>query len=710
MQIPRNSSKLLALVLIGLSLTGVGCKREPQIQPPTAKVVPKTLEKFGQARTDNYYWLRERENPEVHKYLEAENQYTAAMMAPTEKLQQKLFDEFKTRIKQTDTSVPYKKDGYFYYSRMEEGKEYPIYCRKKGALEAPEEVILDVNKIAAGHRYCAVQPPEVSLDGNLMAYAVDTVGRRLFTIYFKELRTGEQLKDEIANVTANLAWANDSRTFFYTKQHPTTLRFHRVYRHVLRTDPAEDKLVYEEKDETFDCFVFKTKSKKYLMIASTQTLSSEYRYLDANQPRGAWKVFLPRQRDHEYHVDHFKDHFYIRTNLNAKNFRLMEAPVERTDVKNWRELIPNRQQVLLEGFEIFRHHLAAIERKDGLLQLRIMPWSGKGEHYLEFGEPAYMAYPENNYDFDTPVVRYFYSSLTTPTSVYDYNMVTREKKLMKREEVLGGFDPANYMVERLHATAQDGAQVPISLVYRKGFHKDGHNPLFLYGYGSYGASMDAAFNPYIVSLLDRGFIYAIAHVRGGQELGRQWYEDGKLLKKKNTFTDFITCVEYLVREKYAGPRRFFAQGGSAGGLLIGATINMRPDLFQGVIADVPWVDVLTSMLDESIPLTTSEYDEWGNPNDKAYYDYILSYSPYDQVKAQNYPNLLVTTSFQDSQVQYWEPAKWVAKLRAKKTDRNRLMLKTEMEASHGGVSGRYKQYKETAFKYAFFLDLSGIKQ
>jgi oligopeptidase B len=710
MKFPRNSSKLLVVVLLGLPLACSGCKREPQIEPPAAKAIPKTLEKFGQVRTDNYYWLRERENPEVRKYLEAENQYTTSVMAPTVKLQEKLFDEFKARIKQTDMSVPYKKDGYFYYSRTEEGKEYPIYCRKKGALDAAEEILLDVNKIATGHKYCSTRPPEVSSNANLMAYAVDTVGRRFYTITIQDLRTGEQLKDEIANVTANLAWANDNRTLFYAKQHPTTLRFYRIYRHTLGTDPTRDELVYEEKDDTFNCFVFKTKSKKYLMIASTQTLSSEYRYLDANQPGGLWKMFLPRQRDHEYSVDHYKDRFYIRTNLNAKNFRMMETPVEQTGIKNWKELIPNRQDVLLEGFEIFRDHLAVVERKDGLLQMRIMPWSGKGEHYLEFGEPAYMAYPYDNYDFNTPVVRYFYTSLTTPASVYDYNMETREKKLLKREEILGGFDTAHYQAERLHAKAQDGAQVPISLVYRKGFRKDGHNPLFLYGYGSYGASEDAAFDPYVISLLDRGFVYAIAHIRGGQELGRQWYEDGKLLKKKNTFTDFIACADHLVREKYADPRRVFAQGGSAGGLLMGAVINMRPDLFQGVIADVPWVDVLTSSLDESIPLTTSEYDEWGNPNDKKYYDYILSYSPYDQVKAQSYPNLLVTTSFQDSQVQYWEPAKWVAKLRATKRDHNRLLLKTEMEASHGGVSGRYQQYKETAFKYAFFLDLAGIKQ
>ena len=477
---------------------------------------------------------------------------------------------------------------------------------------------------------------------------------------------------------------------------------------MLGTHPDDDALVYEEKDETFTSAVFKTKSKKYIMIGSHQTLSTEFRYLDADQPGGAFHVFLPRQRDHEYSIDHFQDHFYIHTNLNAKNFRLMKTPIDRTDVKNWAEVIPHRDDVLLEGFQIFRDQLVVTERKDGLNRLRIMPWSGKGEHYIDFGEPAYMAFPGPNFDFDTPLLRYNYTSLTTPMSVYDYNMVTREKKLLKREEVLGGFDSANYQSERIHATAEDGARVPVSLVYRKGFKKDGTAPLLVYGYGSYGASMDAAFHPFLVSLLDRGFVYALAHVRGGEELGRRWYEDGKLLKKKNTFTDFIACTEHLVRQKYADPRRVFAQGGSAGGLLMGAIVNMRPDLYKGVIANVPFVDVVTTMLDDSIPLTTNEYDEWGNPNEKKYYDYILSYSPYDQVKAKAYPNLLVTTGLHDSQVQYWEPAKWVAKLRALKTDKNVVLLKTQMEAGHGGVSGRYQRYKQTAFEYAFLLDLAGM--
>jgi len=681
-----------------------------KMKPPVAKVVPKKLEAHGHVRVDNYYWLRERNNPEVLEYLEAENRYTDAMTAHTRALQERLFEEFRTRIKQTDMSVPYRRDGYYYYTRVEEGKEYPIYCRKKGSLEAPEEILVDVNQVAAGHKFCSVTPPTASSGQNLIAYGVDTVGRRFYTIYIKNVATGETLKDRIPNVTGNLAWANDNRTLFYSRQDPTTLRSYQVFRHVVGTDPAQDALVFEEKDPTFRCFVFKTKSKRYLIIGSSQTLSTEYRYLEADHPGGTFRVFLPRQRDHEYHLDHFQDHFYIRTNLKAKNFRLMKAPVDRTGLENWQEVIPHRADVLLQDVEIFRDHLVAVERKDGLTRLRVMPWSGKGEHYVEFGEPAYLARPAENYEFDTPLLRYAYSSLTTPNSVYDYNMVTRQRTLLKREEILGGFDPSHYQAERIHATAPDGVKVPISLVYRKGFRRDGTHPLLLYGYGSYGASTEPAFNPFRLSLLDRGFVYAIAHIRGGQELGRDWYEDGKLLKKKNTFTDFIACAEHLVREKYADPRRLFAQGASAGGLLMGAVINLRPDLFRGVIAGVPFVDVVTTMLDDSIPLTTNEYDEWGNPNDKKYYEYMLSYSPYDQVGAKAYPNLLVTTALYDSQVQYWEPAKWVAKLRALKRDQNLLLLKTRIEAGHGGVSGRYGRYREIAFEYAFLLDLAGIKE
>ncbi len=681
------------------------------LKPPVAKVIPHRLEKHGHVRVDNYYWLRDRDNPEVIKYLEDENAYTAAMMAHTADLQEKLFREFKARIKQTDISVPFLRDGYYYYTRTEEGRNYPIYCRKKGSLDSPEEVLLDVNAVAEGHKFCSVSPPAVSPGQDLMAYAVDTVGRRFYTIRFKNLATGEVLADVIPNVTANIAWANDNRTVFYAKQDPVTLRSHRIYRHVLGKNPAEDQLVYEEQDGTFNCFVFKTKSKRYLMIVSRQTVSTEYRFLEADQADGEFRVFLPRRRDHEYRLDHYGDHFYIITNHQAKNFRLMRTPVSRTGMENWEEIIPHRRDVLLEDIEIFKDALVVSERRNGLIQLRVRPWAGAEEHYVDFGEPAYVAAPVNNYEFDTPWLRFNYSSLTTPPSVYDYNLLTREKKLLKREEVLGGFNSGDYQSERIYARAPDGVQVPISLVYRKDrFRKDGKNPLLLFGYGSYGASMDARFDAFRISLLDRGFVYALAHVRGGEELGRQWYEDGKLLKKKNTFTDFIACAEHLLREKYADPKRIFAWGGSAGGLLIGAVITMRPDLFTGVIADVPFVDVLTTMLDDSIPLTTNEYDEWGNPNDKQYYDYILSYSPYDQTRPAHYPHMLVTTGLHDSQVQYWEPAKWVAKLRAVKKDRNRLLLKTEMQAGHGGLSARDDRYREIAFRYAFLLDLAGVKQ
>ena len=698
----------ISTVFAAFCLALLGCQSDEKVEPPMAKMIPKKLEKHGHVRTDNYYWLRDRNNPEAIAYLEAENEYTAAMTADTRGLQEKLFNEFKARIKQTDISVPYKKDDYYYYTRTEEGQQYPIYCRKKRSRQAAEQVMLDVNKVAEGHDFCSVRRPEISSGQDIMTYAVDTVGRRFYTIYFKNLTTGKLLDDVIPDVTGAMAWANDNKTLFYSKQDPTTLRSYRIYRHVRGTDPPKDELVYEETDDTFSCFVFKTKSKKYIMIASFQTLATEFRYLEADDPQGEFQIFLPRQRDHEYRVDHYRDYFYVRTNHEAKNFQLMKAPVAKTGIEHWEEVIPCRDDVFLDGFEIFKDHLVVIERKDGLLQMRIMPWSGTGEHYLDFGEPAYVAYPSDNYDFDTPLVRYTYSSMITPKSVYDYNMATREKNLLKREEVLGGFDPANYQTERIQATTKDGVRVPISLVYRKGFKKDGTNPLLLYGYGSYGASVDGWFDAYRISLLDRGFLYALAHIRGGQELGRQWYEDGKLLKKKNTFTDFIACGEHLIREKYADPNRLFAMGGSAGGLLMGAVINMRPEVFKGVVTKAPWVDVVTTMLDDDIPLTISEYDEWGNPNDKQYYDYMLSYSPYDQVEAKDYPNLLVTTALHDSQVQYWEPAKWVAKLRALKTDNNRLFLKTEMEASHGGVSGRYKKYREMAFNYAFLLDLAGM--
>ena len=693
---------VLALIAADLDAAPAGPK------PPVAKVVPTRLEQHGDVRVDNYHWLKDRDNPEVLQYLEAENAYTAGMMAPTKPLQETLFREFKARIKQTDVTVPYRKDDY-YYSRTEDQKNYPIYCRRKGSTEAPEQVMLDVNRVAEGHKFCSARPAEVSPAQDILAYGVDLVGRRFYTLQFKNLTTGELLRDAIPDVTGNMAWANDNKTLLYTKQDPETLRSYRVYRHVLGTDPAQDELVFEEQDETFNTFVFKTKSKKYLMIVSSQTLSTEFRYLDADRPGEEPRVFEPRHRDHEYSVDHFGDSFYVRTNDAAKNFRLMKTPVGQTNRAHWTEVLPHRTDVLLEGFEIFRDYLVVVERKAGLLQLRIRPWSGGAEHYVDFGEPAYVAFPGSNFQFDTAVLRFNYSSMTTPSSVYDYDMATRQKKLLKRDEVLGGFDSKNYRTERILVPARDGTKVPVSLVYRVPFTKDASHPLLVYGYGSYGASMDPGFDPFRISLLDRGFVYAMAHIRGGEELGRAWYEDGKLLHKKNTFTDFIDCTEYLVAAKYGDPKRVFAWGGSAGGLLVGAVVTMRPTLWAGAIAEVPFVDVVTTMLDDSIPLTTGEFDEWGDPKDKKYYDYMVSYSPYDQTRPGEYPNLLVTTGLNDSQVQYWEPAKWVAKLRAVKTDEHRVLLQTEMSAGHGGLSGRDDRYRERAFRYAFLLDVAGIK-
>ncbi|MEM8485703.1 MAG: S9 family peptidase [Bacteroidota bacterium] len=685
-------------------------KQIAEIDTPVAAKKPHELEKHGDVRVDDYYWLRERENPEVIAYLEEENAYTKEVMAHTESLQDALFEEIKGRIKQDDSSVPVFRDGYWYYTRYEEGLDYPIYCRKRSSMDAEEEVMLDVNTLAEGHDYFSVAGRAVSVNNDILAFAEDNQGRRIYTLRFKNLETGAFYPDEIPMVTGNIAWANDNKTLFYTRQDPTTLRWDKIYRHVVGTPVADDVLVFEEKEDTFSAYVYRTKSKRYIVIGSYQTLSAEYRFLDADNPGGEFAVVQPRERGLEYDVDHFGDHFYIRTNLDAKNFRLVRTPVSRTTKDNWEEVLPNRDDVLLEGFEIFKDFLVVSERKNGLMELRIRPWDGSAEHYIDFGEPAYLAYTSANPEFDTQVLRYGYASMTTPTSTFDYDMVSKDKTLLKQQEVLGSFSSEDYVTERLYAPARDGVKVPVSLVYKKGTSIDGSAPLLLYAYGSYGYSMDASFSSARLSLLDRGFVYAIAHIRGGEEMGRQWYEDGKLLKKKNTFTDFVDTAEYLVAESYADPARLFAQGGSAGGLLMGAIINMRPDLWRGVVADVPWVDVVTTMLDDTIPLTTSEYDEWGNPNDKTYYDYMLSYSPYDNVEAKDYPNMLVTTGLHDSQVQYWEPAKWVARLRDVKTDQNRLIMKTNMDAGHGGASGRYERYKETAFAYAFMLDLAGVQE
>jgi oligopeptidase B len=604
--------------------------------------------------------------------------------------------------------VPYRHGEWYYYRRFEDGKQYPIHARKQGSLEAPEEILVDANELAEGHDFLSLRADAVSPDHQILAYAADTVGRRFYDVRFKDLATGELLPDQIPAVTGNLAWANDNRTVFYSKQDPLTLRWHQIWRHRLGTAVTTDVLVYEEPDETFSTWVFRTKSERYVMIGSAQTLASEYRYLDADRPEDQPIVFLAREREHEYDIDHLGDHFYIRTNDGARNFRLMRTPVTGTSRENWEEVIPHREDVLVQAFELFRDYLVVTEREGGLVRLRVRPWAEPGaEHYLDFGEPAYLAYVENNREIDSGVLRYGYTSLTTPNSVYDYDMATREKTLLKRDEVLGGFDSRNYETERIQAPARDGERIPISLVYRRDrFTRDGSAPLLLYGYGSYGYSTDAAFDAPLVSLLDRGFVYAIAHVRGGQELGRRWYEDGRLLEKKNTFTDFIDAAEHLVAEGYGDESRLYALGGSAGGLLMGAVVNMRPDLFHGVVAHVPWVDVVTTMLDDDIPLTTSEFDEWGDPKDREYYDYMLSYSPYDNVTSQSYPNLLVTTGLHDSQVQYWEPAKWVARMRARTTGDPVILLETNMEAGHGGASGRYDRYREISLDWAFLLDLA----
>ena len=714
---------IFAMVLLALSL-GIwfGCSsgnkedavvknnnQTPTLpQPPKAEKIKKELTLHNHTRIDNYYWLNQRDNPKVIEYLKAENDYLKAVMKHTEALQEKLFNEIIGRIKKDDSSVPYKTKGYYYYSRYEKGKEYPFYCRRKESMDNPEEIMLDVNAMAKGHKYYHVTGLAVSPDNSMLAYGVDTVSRRKYTIHFKNLLTGEIIPGEILNTTGRAVWANDNKTLFYTTK-DETLRPYKIFKHVLGAPVSDDKEIYHEADETFSVYAYKSKSKKYLFIISNHTLSTEYRYLDADDPNGEFKIFQPREKDNLYSIEHYKDKFYIRTNLEAENFKLMETPVNKTGKDNWRAVIPHRNDVLLEGFELFNDFLVVQERKNALNHLRIIKFGDKQEHYIDFDEDVYVAYISVNPEFDTDMLRFVYGSLTTPWSHYDYNMKNKTRKLLKRDEVVGDFDPQNYKTERLYATASDNTRVPISLVYRKGLKKDGNNPLFLYGYGSYGYSMDPSFRSDRLSLLDRGFVFAIAHVRGGQEMGRYWYEDGKLLKKKNTFTDFIACAEHLIKEKFTNPEKLFAAGGSAGGLLMGAIVNMRPDLFKGIIAAVPFVDVITTMLDDSIPLTTSEFDEWGKKKKKEYYDYMLTYSPYDNVKAMDYPAILVTTGLHDSQVQYFEPAKWVAKLRELKTDKNLLLMHTNMEAGHGGVSGRFRRYKETALQYAFMLDQLGIK-
>lgn len=683
----------------------------PKIQTPKAAVKPVVLEKHGDRRTDDYFWLNDRENPEVIDYLNQENAYYNTMTADTKKFQEELFEEMKARIKEDDESVPYLYNGYYYITRFETGKDYPIYSRKKGSLDANEEILFDCNVMADGHSYFQLGGLSVSPDNKFATFGTDTVGRRIYTIRIKNLETNEILPDKIENATGGSVWANDNQTIFYTRKDKVTLRSDKVYRHKIGENSDKDPLVFFEKDDTFNVSVSKEKSKKYIVIGSSSTMTTEFQILPADNPNGAFKMFQKRTRGLEYHIAHYGDSFYIVTNKDkATNFKLMKTPETATDKTHWTDVIAHRKDVLIEDIEIFKDFLVVEERSNGLNKILIKPWSGKGEYYLPFESETYTAYTTSNVDFDTDILRYSYQSMATPSSVIDFNMKTKTKEIKKEQQVLGGkFDKNNYTEERVWATAADGTKIPISMVYRNGLKKDGSNPFLLYAYGSYGASMDAYFSSARLTLLDRGFVFAIAHIRGGEELGREWYENGKLLKKKNTFTDFIDCSKFVIAQKYTSPEHLYAEGGSAGGLLMGAIVNMAPELYHGVIAQVPFVDVITTMLDDTIPLTTGEYDEWGNPNDKKYYDYMKSYSPYDNVEAKDYPNMYVSTGLHDSQVQYWEPAKWVAKLRAKKTDKNLLFLDTNMDAGHGGASGRFEALKEVAKEFSFLLDLEKIK-
>ena len=680
------------------------------MHPPKAKKVPHQFTEHGNTRQDPYYWMREKENPEVIRYLEAENEYTRAMLSHTEGLQEELFEEIKGRIKKDDQSVPVRLKDFYYYHRFEADKEYPIYCRKQNSMESPEEIILDVNVLAQRESYCRVAAVKMSENHRFMAYAIDTLGRRIYNICIKDLSTGELLDDKLEHTTANFAWAEDNKTLFYARQDAETLRSDKIYRHTLGTSASDDQLVYSEEDDTFGCRVGKTKSREYILFVSGSTLSTEVWYLDARNPVSDPTLFSKREKKHEYSIDHHRDYFWIISNDQAQNFRLLKTRPEDTAKESWEEVIPHRKQVLLEDVELFDDFLVLEERENGLTHIRIRDYAGEKDHYLKFDDPSYLAYIDNNPNADTVKLRFAYQSLTTPPSVFEYDMNTGERSLLKEQAIMGGFDKHNYVSERVFAISKDGTKIPVSLVYRKGINRTGENPLLLYGYGSYGISMDPWFSAARLSLLDRGVIYALAHIRGGSDLGRAWYEDGKMLKKLNTFQDFIACGEYLIKENYTRKDKLFGAGGSAGGLLIGAVINMRPDLFKGAIAAVPFVDVITTMMDKDIPLTTGEYDEWGNPAKPEYYEYILSYSPYDNVRAMAYPHLLITSGLHDSQVQYWEPTKWVARLREMKTDDHRLLLHTNMDAGHSGASGRFRQYKEVALEYAFLLDLVKLKK
>jgi oligopeptidase B len=687
-----------------MNAAAAAADRESLPQPPVAKKIPHVTEIHGMKLVDDYFWLRDKPNPDVRAYLEAENAYAAAVMKPTDELQGRLYTEMLARIKETDENVPYREGGYLYYSRTEKGKQYPILCRKAGSIDAPEQIVLDVNKLAEGKTFMSVSAFRPSDDGNLLAYSTDSTGFRQYTLQVKDLRTGELLPDKVEK-TGSVVWANDNKTLFYTVE-DAAKRHYRLYRHTVGTTGPDD-LIYEEKDERFNVGAGKSRSGKYIFLEVGSHTTTEVRYIRADEPNSEWKLIAAREQEIEYYPDHNGDFFYIRVNDKGRNFRLVKAPVSDPSKKNWVEVVPHRADVMLEDADFFKDFYVLREREHGLIEIRITDLGSGDSHRVEFPEPAYSVYPEPNRVYDTKEYRYRYQSFITSSSVFDYDVEKRASKLLKRTEVLGGYDPTRYTVERVYATATDGVKIPISLVYMKGLKRDGKAPIYLYAYGSYGIPMDVGFNSNRFSLVDHGVVYAIAHIRGGGDLGKPWHDAGKMMNKKNTFTDFITAAEYLVTEKYGSKDRMVIEGGSAGGLLMGAVTNMRPDLFKAVIAKVPFVDVINTMLDESLPLTVGEFEEWGNPKNKADFDYMYSYSPYDQLKKKAYPTILVKTSFNDSQVMYWEPAKYVAKLRTLKTDSNPLLLKTNMGAGHGGASGRYDYLHEVAFDYAFALTQMG---
>ena len=694
------------IIILTLTLI-ISCDmKKKELIEPKAKKIEKILSLHGDDRLDEYYWLNQRGDEEVISYLNEENDYRDEFMKDYKPLEEEIFQEIKSRIKEDDSSVPYYYNGYFYYTRYEKDKQYPIYCRKEGSLDGREEILIDANTMSEGYEYFRVGSIEISPDNKTMAYSIDTVSRRIYTIYFMDLETRTVSDKNIPNSQGSISWANDNKTIFYNSKNLETLRSERVMRYQLGNSGNGEEIYFED-DETFSVFSYKTKSDKYIVVGSSSTLSQEYRILNANDPEGEFKMFQERVDGLEYSISHYDDKWLIVTNKDgATNFKLMSCPESKTSSNSWVDYIPHRGDVLLEGVEIFDDFLVVTERENGLRRVNIRPSSGAESHYINFEEEAYSLYSSANLDMNTNKFRYSYSSMTTPNSVVEYDMITKEKKVMKETEVLGGkFDKNNYQSKRVWAEARDGKKVPVSLVYRKDMFSEGQNPLLLYGYGSYGNTINASFSSVRLSLLDRGFVYAIAHIRGSQYLGRGWYDDGKMFKKKNTFTDFIDAGKYLIKEGYSNENKLFAMGGSAGGLLMGAVVNMAPEIFKGIVAAVPFVDVVTTMLDDDIPLTTFEYDEWGNPNNKDSYDYMLSYSPYDQVEGKDYPAIFITTGYHDSQVQYFEPAKWIARLRDRRTNKEPLLMYCNMEAGHGGASGRFEAYKETAMEYAFFISL-----